>query len=68
VIFGLPLDLERPDVATMVAPTLAYEGSWRCVAYEHDMAIVALSDATDQQLCVAIRLHMALKRGLLVVL
>lgn len=70
MICGLPLDLERPTAAAMLAPTLACgDACWRCAAYEGALAVLVLGpDVADDEMRVACRLHTALSRGLLVVL
>jgi len=69
LMYGLPLDMERPSMATMLAPTLAQAGArWRFLAYDGHPAIIAVGDHTDDELTLAVGLHAVMQRGLLVIL
>lgn len=65
MLYGLPLDLERPTAMQML-PTLLDQGPWRCVAYGDGLAVIALRSVDDDTLHQACALHAALDRGLLV--
>ncbi len=69
LICGLPLDMERPCMATMLAPTLCEEGTWRAVTYDGQLAVLVLDRTVDRaHVVMAVRMHHALQRGLFVLL